>query len=364
MSATNFETIVEEFTALDAKQQEACLHALMRVWKGSAAAVTKSGKPRKEKKEKDPDAPKRAPTAWNLFTSHVAEILKPLVENERKEREECGEAKLPMGVHLKVAGLLKEKGLAGTATDEQIKQTFEEFLVDPYAMSENQKKRQSAGEKPKAKKAAKEAESDSDSSDSDSSDSESEDEKPAQKPIAKKILKKAAPAASAAAAAPVEAESVPVPPAASKAPSAAALKAAAERRKANAEKNKAVAEATKAAEAAAAETSSVASAKKVLKKAAPVTSAAAAAAPEPKPQPKKEEPKPQPTPEPVKAEAEEEGAEGENWEHDFGSGAVLYQRYPGDESGTYYIFHPTDGYMGLWRESENFLDTSVADPTE
>ena len=55
--------------------------------------------------------------------------------------------------------------------------------------------------------------------------------------------------------------------------------------------------------------------------------------------------------------------EAENWEHDFGSGTVSYERFPGPALNTYYVYHPKDGYMGLYNEEENELDATVPDPT-
>lgn len=153
---SNFESVMEAVLELDVGDQWKVVETLLKSLKKSAKTTKRA------KKEKDPDAPKKEPSEWAKFTSHVAEILKPLAEAEKKRREEAGEAKLPAGVHFKVSGLLKEKGLVGSATSEQIQEAFEEFLANPDAMSETQKKRQakkegSVGDSDEAKKAAKEA---------------------------------------------------------------------------------------------------------------------------------------------------------------------------------------------------------------
>ena len=65
------------------------------------------------------------------------------------------------------------------------------------------------------------------------------------------------------------------------------------------------------------------------------------------------------------AEKTEEEQTGEMWEHDFGKGTEMYERYPNDdEEGTYYIFHPTKGFLGLYHEDADYLDTTVPNPTE
>jgi hypothetical protein len=77
-------------------------------------------KAKRAKKEKDPDAPKRAPTEWLLFSGRVRSVI----------GAESG-AKVPGKVWTQVASSLKEAGLMGSATDEQIVAAYKTYLAAP-----------------------------------------------------------------------------------------------------------------------------------------------------------------------------------------------------------------------------------------
>ena len=293
-----FESIVEQFLALDPSNQKKCLHVMMDAWKGTSKVSKRA------KKERDPDAPKKEPNDFIKFASHIRGVFTANLE----------EADLKIAKSVKcvtqVASALKEADLMGTATDEQIVDAFAEWRANPPAPVTKAKIAAAKAERA-TKKSTKvvRAAPTSDSDSSDSSDSEEEAPAPAPKPKSTAVL----------------------------------LKASAERKKAASEKSAAVKTATKAAEAAAASVSlatdaaSVGSATKSIKKVFKKPAAAAAA--------------------PVwKAEQED------TWEHDFGNGAVTFERISGDERNTWFIYHPTEGFYGLWRADDEFLDATVEDP--
>jgi hypothetical protein len=94
-------------------------------------------KPKKAKKEKDPNAPKKEPSDWIHFTSHVRSALEGHVDEGKKPH--------PRAV-TQVASALKEKGLQGkwdaaqskmvdTASSAQISEAYKAWLANPPAVS-------------------------------------------------------------------------------------------------------------------------------------------------------------------------------------------------------------------------------------
>lgn len=77
-------------------------------------------KAKRAKKEKDPDAPKRPPTEWLLFSGRVRSVI----------GAESG-AKVPGRVWTQVSSSLKDAGLMGSATDEQIVAAYKTYLAAP-----------------------------------------------------------------------------------------------------------------------------------------------------------------------------------------------------------------------------------------
>lgn len=157
-SESNFESVMEAVLELDVGDQWKVVETLLK-------SLKKSAKPTKRvKKEKDPDAPKKPLTPWVQHTMLVGSVLKPLILELNKERTEETKVKTQTCV-FQVAGTLKEKGLVGSSTEEQIREAFEEWLAAPPTVSKAQerkaKKAESVGdsdEEKEAKKAAKAAE--------------------------------------------------------------------------------------------------------------------------------------------------------------------------------------------------------------
>jgi len=92
---------------------------------GSATATASEApsapvKAKRAKKERDPAAPKRAPTEWLLFSGRVRSVI----------GAESG-AKVPGRVWTQVASSLKDAGLMGSATDEQIVAAYKTYLAAP-----------------------------------------------------------------------------------------------------------------------------------------------------------------------------------------------------------------------------------------
>jgi hypothetical protein len=81
------------------------------------------------------------------------------------------------------------------------------------------------------------------------------------------------------------------------------------------------------------------------------------------PPPRRSPPKAAPAPPPPVAAVTAVPQEGEFWEHNFGSGVEKYERFPADLVNSYYVFHPKDGYMGLWDADMEELNPDVPDPT-
>ncbi len=95
---------------------------------GFSASAPVKGK-RGPKKEKDPDAPKREPNDWIKFTSRVRSVLATEMEEGKKVA--------PKAV-TQTASSLKEAGLMGSATDEQIRAAYKEWLANPPAVSKSE----------------------------------------------------------------------------------------------------------------------------------------------------------------------------------------------------------------------------------
>jgi hypothetical protein len=105
--------------------------------RGSAEPVKKG------KKAKDPDAPKREPSAWAKSLSVVSALVKEALEGK----------KMPAGLHLKVAGYLKSKEIAEPDVDDVV-EAIEFLEKNPDYKSGSQKARsvdESEIKKPKAR---------------------------------------------------------------------------------------------------------------------------------------------------------------------------------------------------------------------
>ena len=137
-----------------------------------------------------------------------------------------------------------------------------------------------------------------------------------------------------------------------------------EDKKTVAEKNKAIREAKKAAEKTAATASSAsASAPRASLPLLPASTSTSPAPPSTPPMKVEDGIKAPPKIKRViKKKAVALIKDGEKWEHDFGSGTVVYDRFKGPEANTYYIYDPKDGYVGLYNNAENELNADVPDP--
>ncbi len=96
-------------------------------------------KGKRAKKVKDPNAPKKEPNDWIKFTSRVRSVLATEMEDGKKV--------LPKAV-TQVASSLKEASLMPSATDDQIKAAYKNWLANPPAIS----KMESEGKSKKSKK--------------------------------------------------------------------------------------------------------------------------------------------------------------------------------------------------------------------
>jgi hypothetical protein len=108
--------------------------------------------PQKAKKVKA-DAPKREPNAWVVFTCRVRSVLTPLAPEGKKL--------LPVAV-TQTASALKDAGLMGTATDEQIRAAYAEWQANPPPVSKMVRDHQTAAER-RARKDKKSKSSDASS---------------------------------------------------------------------------------------------------------------------------------------------------------------------------------------------------------
>jgi hypothetical protein len=136
-------------------------------------------------------------------------------------------------------------------------------------------------------------------------------------------------------------------------PSSAASVASKEEKKDKKEKNKAIREAKKLAEKAAAP----ASAPAVPAPSTPAKAATAATAEDGITTPPKIR-------RIIKKKVAEKPTQGEaeKWEHDFGSGMIVYDRFHVAGTNTYHIYDPKDGHIGIYDETENELNPDVTDP--
>ena len=112
-------------------QLKAMVEGAVREALGGAGG--KSVKVAKAKKEVDPDAPKREPNEWIKFTQEVRAAISSHIVGEKNEKGEQKKAH-PKAV-TQVASALKEKGLMGTATSEQIVAGYKAWLANPPEQS-------------------------------------------------------------------------------------------------------------------------------------------------------------------------------------------------------------------------------------
>ena len=116
----------------------------------------KSVKVAKAKKEVDPDAPKREPNEWIKFTQEVRAAISAAIVGEKNEKGEQKKAH-PKAV-TQVASALKEKGLMGSATSEQIVAGYKAWLANPPEQSKADLGLAGKNKKAKAAEAASECE--------------------------------------------------------------------------------------------------------------------------------------------------------------------------------------------------------------
>jgi hypothetical protein len=100
--------------------------------KGSSASAAAPGAPKKQKKERDPDAPKREPNSWIKFTQNVREQITAAINQGAGASEQ---KKAPPKAVLQTASALKEHGLMETATPAQIVAAYHEWLAHPPSPS-------------------------------------------------------------------------------------------------------------------------------------------------------------------------------------------------------------------------------------
>ena len=95
-----------------------------------SAATTKAKKP---KKEKDPNAPKREPSAWIKFTSRVRLVLVSLMEGQLNAK---GAPRKPLPKEVtQTASSLKEQGKMDSCKDAEIVEAFRNWESNPPSIS-------------------------------------------------------------------------------------------------------------------------------------------------------------------------------------------------------------------------------------
>jgi len=95
-----------------------------------SAATTKAKKP---KKEKDPNAPKREPSAWIKFTSRVRLVLVSLMEGQLNAK---GAPRKPLPKEVtQTASSLKEQSKMDSCTDAEIVEAFRNWESNPPSIS-------------------------------------------------------------------------------------------------------------------------------------------------------------------------------------------------------------------------------------
>ncbi len=99
---------------------------------------TPAPKAGRAKKTKAPDAPKKPLNDWIKFTAHVREVVTAAATDGKKP--------LPKGI-TQTASALKEAGLMGSATDDQVLAAYANWVANPPAVS-----KQAAAGKTKSKK--------------------------------------------------------------------------------------------------------------------------------------------------------------------------------------------------------------------
>lgn len=99
---------------------------------------TPAPKAGRAKKTKAPDAPKKPVNDWIKFTAHVREVVTAASTDGKKP--------LPKGI-TQTASALKEAGLMGSATDDQVLAAYANWVANPPAVS-----KQAAAGKTKSKK--------------------------------------------------------------------------------------------------------------------------------------------------------------------------------------------------------------------
>ena len=151
--------VIEAAVALDTADQWKLFDVLCKALKKS----TKGVKGKRAKKERDPGVPKKEPNDFIKFASHIRVVFKANLDEE--------DFKIAKSVKCvtQVASALKEAGLMGTATDEQVVAAFAEWKENPPAPVTKAKLEaaKTARKAKKAAKAASDAESDAAESDAD-----------------------------------------------------------------------------------------------------------------------------------------------------------------------------------------------------
>ena len=173
----------------------------------SAPTSTAPVKGKRAKKTKDPNAPKKEPNDWIKFTSRVRSVLLASSTDGKKP--------LPAGV-TQTASSLKDAGLMGTATDEQIRAAYANWVANPPAVSKMVQNGQDAA----SRKARKDGSSDGSSTKASSTTGDAVAPKKTRKPMsdeakAAAAAKRAATKAAKSGAAPAKTEVVVEPTASS-----------------------------------------------------------------------------------------------------------------------------------------------------
>ena len=102
-----------------------------------------SGKPtkgKKERKAKDPNAPKRPASAWSILTAALIPRVRALYTSS------TGEEKCPQTIPMRVCGLLKERSQTVDVSDDQIISAISFLRENPDHRSKTQVTRKAASD--------------------------------------------------------------------------------------------------------------------------------------------------------------------------------------------------------------------------
>ena len=118
------------------KDEVASLRLRVKALEGGQVAESQPAVAKKAKKEKDPDAPKKAPSKWAIA---LQEVYMPVI------KKALGDEKLPKGLsHMQVAGYLNKQGKTEPTT-EDVKSAIQFLESNPDYKSDTQKTRSESG---------------------------------------------------------------------------------------------------------------------------------------------------------------------------------------------------------------------------